>query len=228
MSEPENFLNRWSRRKAEAAQEPAAPESNTADEKIVAGDRDAEAHLDAAVERREPPPEIDLSTLPPIETIVAGTDVTPFLRAGVPAALTRAALRRAWAADPSIRDFIGLSENSWDFTAPDGVPGFGPLSPDDASRLMARYSGKAKEVIEQVRAFTQTTEPPQTASIMSDSSAQLPDGTNTAIAKVVTDDVDAANSLQREEENVAMQNDAADESAPSPAAHRTHGSALPK
>ena len=29
--------------------------------------------------------------------------------------------------DPVIRDFIGLSENSWDFNAPDGIPGFGSL-----------------------------------------------------------------------------------------------------
>lgn len=29
--------------------------------------------------------------------------------------------------DPVIRDFIGLSENSWDFTDPDSIPGFGSL-----------------------------------------------------------------------------------------------------
>ena len=45
----------------------------------------------------------------------------------MPAELTRAALRRVWVADPKIRDFVGLSENSWDFNAPNAVPGFGPL-----------------------------------------------------------------------------------------------------
>jgi hypothetical protein len=44
-------------------------------------------------------------------------------------------LRRAWLADPAIRDFIGLSENSCDFNAPDGVPGFGSLITDDAGLL---------------------------------------------------------------------------------------------
>jgi hypothetical protein len=39
------------------------------------------------------------------------------LSAGVPADLTRVALRRAWSVDATIRDFIGLSENSWDFNA---------------------------------------------------------------------------------------------------------------
>src|SRR5207245_615081 len=62
--------------------------------------------------------------------------------AGVPAALTRAALRRAWSADPAIRDFIGLSENSWDFTAPGGVAGFGPLTAEDARRLLAQAIGE--------------------------------------------------------------------------------------
>jgi hypothetical protein len=31
--------------------------------------------------------------------------------------------------DPAIRNYIGLSEYSWDFNAPGGVPGFGPLNP---------------------------------------------------------------------------------------------------
>ena len=29
--------------------------------------------------------------------------------------------------DPAIRDFVGLSENSWDFTDPNAMGGFGPL-----------------------------------------------------------------------------------------------------
>ena len=49
------------------------------------------------------------------ESIVAESDVRAFLAPGVPPELTRAALRRTWSADPKIRDFIGLSENSWDF-----------------------------------------------------------------------------------------------------------------
>ena len=68
-------------------------------------------------------------SLPPIESITADSNVTAFLRADVPAELTRAALRRAWSIDPSIRDFIGIAENQWDFNDPDGIPGFGPLTP---------------------------------------------------------------------------------------------------
>jgi hypothetical protein len=72
-------------------------------------------------------PASDLSNLPPIESITAESDIRAFLAPGVPAELTRAALRRAWAADPKIRDFVGLAENAWDFNAAGAMPGFGPL-----------------------------------------------------------------------------------------------------
>jgi hypothetical protein len=41
-------------------------------------------------------------------------------------------------ADPAIRDFIGLSENSWDFNASRDVPGFGSPERDDARGALAR------------------------------------------------------------------------------------------
>ncbi|MBR0907852.1 DUF3306 domain-containing protein [Bradyrhizobium liaoningense] len=72
---------------------------------------------------------LEASSLPPIESITADSNVTAFLREDVPAELTRAALRRAWTIDPSIRDFIGIAEKQWDFNDPDGIPGFGPLTP---------------------------------------------------------------------------------------------------
>jgi hypothetical protein len=80
----------------------------------------------------------DAPRLPSIESIGAGSDIRPFLAPGVPAHLMRAALRRAWSTDPAIRDFIGLSENSWDFNGPDGVPGFGSLTTDGPGQLLAR------------------------------------------------------------------------------------------
>jgi hypothetical protein len=36
--------------------------------------------------------------------------------------------------DPAIKDFVGMSENGWDFSKPDGVPGFGPLPPSGGER----------------------------------------------------------------------------------------------
>ena len=122
MTRSEGFLTRWSRRKRAAAGRP----------------KPARAEPDAAPSPAEAaPPNFDPAGLPPIELIGQDADIRPFLSAQAPVALTRAALRRAWSADPAIRDFIGLSENSWDFTAPDAVPGFGSLTQEDVERMIS-------------------------------------------------------------------------------------------
>jgi hypothetical protein len=86
----------------------------------------------------------DAAKLPPIESIGAGSDIRPFLASGVPADLTREALRRAWSTDPAIRDFIGLSENSWDFDAQAGAPGSGSLTTDSPHQFLARTTREAE------------------------------------------------------------------------------------
>lgn len=112
----EEFLARWSRRKR--ASKSDAPPAETAK---PAG----EASVPSPGAEAEP--DVDLGSLPPIDAITAATDVTAFLRKGVPQELMHMALRRAWSADPAIRDFIGLAENAWDFNDPKAMPGFGPL-----------------------------------------------------------------------------------------------------
>ncbi|WFU26929.1 DUF3306 domain-containing protein [Bradyrhizobium sp. CB1717] len=121
MSE-DKFLARWSRLKHEAKANAAQP--------------DPAMHDDM---QSTPPPatkddeaEFDLSSLPSIDTITSATDIKAFLRKGIPQELTRAALRRAWSADPAIRDFVGLAENAWDFNDPSAMPGFGPLDCSEA------------------------------------------------------------------------------------------------
>ena len=77
-----------------------------------------------------------------LESITAETDIRAFFAAGVPAELTRAALRRVWTSDPKIRDFVGLADYDWDFNAPGSMAGFGPLEGADALRAqMARRLG---------------------------------------------------------------------------------------
>src|SRR5690348_16179249 len=143
MSE-EEFLARWSRRKreqqAEAAKpvaEQPAPPSLEAKDDSKDGLKDAES-------------EFDLSSLPSIDEINAATDITAFLRKGIPQELSRAALRRAWATDPAIRDFVGLAENAWDFNDPNAMPGFGPLdySAEQVDALVRRVVGGAIETAE--------------------------------------------------------------------------------
>jgi len=125
MSEPENFLSRWSRLKRESRVEESGDEKRAVD--VPPGPA------------MSSPPAFDPASLPPIESIVADSDIRAFLAAGVPAELTRAALRSAWAADPAIRDFIGIAESQWDFNDPAAIPGFGPLGAADYARdLVAR------------------------------------------------------------------------------------------
>lgn len=121
MSDSERFLTRWSRLKQESRREGVAP-----------GDDEPEALQD-------PAPPVDLTALPDIDSIGPDSDIRPFLQAGVPQELTGAALRSAWVADPSIRDFVEIADNQWDFNVESGIPGFGSLgSADYARRLVAR------------------------------------------------------------------------------------------
>jgi hypothetical protein len=122
MSEAEGFLGRWSRLKREAApeaarEEPPRPEGPPAEDEVGA----------AAAE-----PAADLTSLPPIESLTADSDYTPFLAQGVPEELRRLALRKAWTTNPQIADFRGFADYDWDCNA----PGYGQLLPiDDIKRL---------------------------------------------------------------------------------------------
>ena len=138
----EEFLKRWSRRKQEAKEAGEAPPPAPAQSEAV-----------TPVAPQTPADvEIELAKLPPIDSITATTDVTAFLRENIPLDLSRAALRRAWAADPAIRDFVGLAENAWDFTDPTAMPGFGPLehSPEQIASLVERVFGGVRDTAEKL------------------------------------------------------------------------------
>ncbi len=68
-------------------------------------------------------PELDLSKLPNVDELTAESDIAAFMQKGVPEALQRLALRRMWSLDSSIRDFVEVAENQWDFNAVGGVYG---------------------------------------------------------------------------------------------------------
>jgi len=150
MSDAENFVARWSRLKRDTAKEKTEadaarsnPQPDDAD--AIAADQGAEGAPTAADEPAKAP--FDPASLPPIESITASSDIRAFLQTGVPADLTRAALRRVWTTDPAIRDFIGIAENQWDFTDPTAMPGFGPLeATDDIRELVAQAMGKLGQV----------------------------------------------------------------------------------
>jgi Protein of unknown function (DUF3306) len=160
MSEQEKFLGRWSRCKQKAAKlakETAADESKSVQAESVAVDENlaVEKKVDRSALRGEPtkktPEVFDVKSLPSIDSIVATTDIRPFLAPGVPVELTRAALQKAWRSDPAIRDFVGLSENSWDFNDPNSMHGFGPLQLTD----------EMKQIVTQMLGFSRTSDSDQ-------------------------------------------------------------------
>src|SRR5262249_22823933 len=110
MNDPENFIARWSRRKRAAADDatkPAAAPEQAAGPPADKPLRDENVRkMGGDPAGREFP--FDPAPLPPLESITAESDVRAFLAPGVPPELTRAALRRAWATDPKVRDFVGL------------------------------------------------------------------------------------------------------------------------
>ena len=203
MSE-EEFLARWSRRKRESRAEPAKP---------------AAVQPMPPREVKDDESEIDLSSLPSIDEIDAATDITAFLRKGIPQELGRAALRRAWAADPAIRDFVGLAENAWDFNDPTAMPGFGPLdcSSEELAALVERIVGG-------VRKATQSL--PEASTEAADSSAQF----HPADAPAPSDVTELPAETERPTIPVAVQPAVAEGPAdiPEPVRPRTHGGALPR
>lgn len=215
----DQFLARWSRRKREAKDAPDAPPPA---QPVATPKPDP-----AATAERPAADELDLSSLPPIDLITALTDVTAFLRKGIPPELTRAALRRAWAADPAIRDFVGLAENAWDFNDPNAMPGFGPLdcSDEQLSALIDRILGSVRSAADRVttavgeqldsnRTAESTPEPPAMSSV--------PEPVGDARA---VEEVSRTNSVP-----AAMQPDSSPSEANEMALvrRRTHGSALPR
>lgn len=225
MSE-EDFLKRWSRRKREVAkdeQQARVPAPDAAAQTPDAGK--AEAQFDPA-------------SLPPIESITALSDVTAFLKAGVPADLTRAALRRVWTADPSIRDFVGLAENAWDFTDPNAMPGFGPLeATEEVRRMIERV---VNEIGQSARPDAAAAESSTELAENSNHSNAIEDGRETgspADAGAVEDEPkqNAAQALgdqvllHSKIENTALQHDPREaKEKPKQLSRRIHGSALPR
>lgn len=226
MNDPENFLSRWSRRKRDAD---------------AHGERDAEPgqapQPDDKPGAREPEPapsveEFDIEQLPPIESIGADTDISDFLRPGVPEALRHAALRRVWSSDPTIRDFVGLNENFWDAGGAGGIPGFGDLDPGfDVKRLVAELFGERPR-----EASPPEASPPEAGQEHPATSSQASENSNadTRLAESGTSEQErsaAQSPSSQRAENAAMQNQTInqeDGSAPAVKHGRRHGGAMPR
>lgn len=220
MSEPENFLERWSRRKAggrtEAADQPERAPAKAADP-VQPSPVDA-ASPNPATEAEVPT--FDIASLPSLDSITAATDVRAFLAPGVPAELTRAALRRAWTADPAIRDFRGLQENDWDFNDPNGVPGFGQFAPgEDIKRLIAQVFGQPE------REPAGSNEPVATTEI---SPVECSPQQTKAGRSPQKPDAELRSEMSQRTTIAAAHNEQPRDEAKQPPSPRKHGSALPR
>ena len=133
------FLARWSQRKQEAKQ-PEPAQADSAAETV-------ESSGSPALQGEEVTPEFDLSSLPTLEELTASTDITAFLRKGVPEHLRNAVLRKSWALDPAIRNYVNPAlEYAYDWNTPGGVPGGGELGAGvDVARLVSQIMGEPAE-----------------------------------------------------------------------------------
>jgi len=76
------------------------------------------------------------------------TDITVFLRKGVPESLRNAALRKAWALDPAIRNYVNPAlDYAYDWNTPGGVPGSSEIGAGmDVARLVSQIMGGGSTV----------------------------------------------------------------------------------
>lgn len=148
--EDKGFLARWSERKRDAAKAEAEekPKEQPSTEAKPASETPAEA---------EPP--FDLSSLPKLEDITADTDITVFFKKGVPESIRNSVLRKSWALDPAIRNYVNPAlDYAYDWNVPGGVPGGGELAPGtDVARMVAQVFG-------QLESLEPVNKPQQTAS----------------------------------------------------------------
>src|SRR5882672_11872009 len=135
-NDDKGFLARWSQRKQEAKQ----PER---DARVA----DVDAAAGSAPEA-EVPQEFDLSSLPSLDELTPETDITTFLRKGVPEHLRNAALRKSWALDPAIRNYVNPAlDYAYDWNTPGGVPGSSEIGTGmDVARLVSQIMGGGSTV----------------------------------------------------------------------------------
>lgn len=143
----DTLFARWSRRKQAMRKSAAARPDEVAHAADSSVDKAESADAGRQIPATDPatiePPE----PLPSLEDLTAESDLTAFLREGVPESLRKAALRKMWSLDPAIRDHVGLAECTWDFNRPGSIPGFGPIGAAPVVQvLLSRRPPEATDV----------------------------------------------------------------------------------
>lgn len=91
-------------------------------------------------EGEETPPQAEPEIEPPsLDLIDKDFDLAHWLKQNVPESWKLAALRRAWLADPTIRNYENPARDyALDWNTPGGAPGYGPLTESDDVEAMVR------------------------------------------------------------------------------------------
>ena len=213
--EGDGFLTRWSRLKREAA-EPTKP-IKTAEPASDEG-KDA-AQVTAAVEPASFDPATLEIPLPSLEDLKPGDTLVAFMQKGVPEALRNAAMRKMWALDPMVRDFRSEAlDYAYDWNTPGGVPGSGPLGPED----------RVEEMVEALfRPANPALEPEPESTI-----AVVPIEAGQGAAEMPVEPPEPVRLASPPETEIVPEvqqaNSAADEPATEPVARRRHGGAMPQ
>ena len=121
MSRDEGFLKRWSRLKSTADAAAVAPAQDRARSDadvapVQAGPQSAAAAAAAPAQAGAPSPD-----LPPVESLTADSDFSPFMQPGVEGDLRKSALKKLFD-DPRFNVMDGLDVYIDDYSKPDPIP----------------------------------------------------------------------------------------------------------
>ena len=141
----EPFLARWARRKRDAQGPPAEARR----EEQIADPAASGDPVSADARGTDEASELDLSKLPKVEELTAESDISAFLDKRVPQFLRNAALSRMWSLDPTIRDFIEVAENQWNWNVPGGAPFYEEMLsvPGELGQAVAHIGGEAGRLL---------------------------------------------------------------------------------
>lgn len=226
----DNIFARWSRRK-QAVRDSETPAS---DQNEGGFDKAAEADTEPAEQQIEsvgPDAAEPVEPLPRLEDLTAESDLSTFLRNGVPEALKRAALRKVWSLDPAIRDYIGPSEYAWDFNQPGSMAGFGPLDAKEAaSEFLATMSGGVRAGLDRVvtSSGTPSTPPEAAATPLEQDANASPEDPADAASAAESSEPSSPQSLSSGPADGKAEETAQSDERSRTAARPRHGGAIPR
>jgi hypothetical protein len=164
----DGFIHRWSKLKQSNRRGRAAPVAVVPEERadfdpdtieqpieaepkpgsaiVVEAERVAEQDPDQAeITAAELRNQAEEAGLTPIEDLEADSDYTGFLGQGVPAALTKAALRKLWLSDPVFANLDGLNDYDLDYNVIDKILNLADTG-KDLGELADKVEGTGEEL----------------------------------------------------------------------------------